>query len=172
MRRWSTWIGLLLVTPWMAFAADPAQAAEPLEKPDRILVLKSRRELRLLRNDVVLKIYPIALGQHPKGSKRRQGDGRTPEGTYVIDGRLTRTLYHLALHISYPNEEDLTRARIAGYRPGGISSSTACPRVSGTRTPSASSAIGRMAASPSATLRSRRYGTWSTMGRRSSEIRP
>jgi len=119
MSRSPTWIGLLLVVAWAAIAAASSQAAQPLEKADRILVLKSKRELRLLRGDVVLKTYPIALGRHPNGPKRRQGDGRTPEGTYVIDGRLTRTPYHLALHISYPDEDDRVRARIADQRPGG-----------------------------------------------------
>jgi murein L,D-transpeptidase YafK len=94
-------------------------AAQTIEKADRILVLKAERELQLLRDGALLKSYPIALGKHPKGPKRRQGDGRTPEGIYFIDGRLTRTLYHLALHISYPSDRDKARARAAGERPGG-----------------------------------------------------
>ena len=44
--------------------------------------------------------------------------GRTPEGDYVIDRRLLQTLYHLALHISYPNIKDRTRARASGVDPG------------------------------------------------------
>ncbi len=112
------------IVPFLLFAsidaaADVAQAAQPTEEADRILVLKAKRELQLLHNDVVLKSYPIALGRHPKGAKRRQGDGRTPEGVYFIDGRFARTPYHLALHISYPNDQDRSRARMAGQRPGG-----------------------------------------------------
>ena len=98
---------------------QPLLAANELGKADRVLVLKGKRELQLLRGDVTLKSYPIALGPHPKGSKRRLGDGKTPEGLYVIDGRISRTRYHLALHISYPNEADQTRARAAGVTPGG-----------------------------------------------------
>ena len=63
---------LLVLTPVYASRADD------LGKADRILVLKSKRELQLLRGDVVLKSYPIALGRHPRGPKRRFGDGRTP----------------------------------------------------------------------------------------------
>jgi murein L,D-transpeptidase YafK len=90
-----------------------------MEKADRILILKARRRLELLRGDVVLKSYPIALGRHPRGPKRRLGDQRTPEGIYVIDGHFTHTPYHLALHISYPNNLDRARARDLGQSPGG-----------------------------------------------------
>lgn len=96
-----------------------ASAAEEFGKADRVLVLKGRRELQLLRGDITLKSYPIALGSRPRGPKRQLGDGKTPEGVYVIDGRLTRTAYHLALHISYPNEADRARAQAAHVSPGG-----------------------------------------------------
>lgn len=119
MPRLRKGVELFLLTLWILIAAGSTQAAQPLQKADRILVVKSKRELQLLHGGVVLKTYPIALGRHPKGPKHRQGDGRTPEGTYVVDGRWTRTPYHLALHISYPDEDDRARARTAGYRPGG-----------------------------------------------------
>ncbi len=93
--------------------------AEELPKADRILVLKGQRQLQLLRGDTVLKSYPIALGPHPVGPKRRRGDGRTPEGVYTIDGRTRRTAYRLALHISYPNAAERARARAAHVSPGG-----------------------------------------------------
>lgn len=94
------------------------QAEEPL-KADRILVLKAERKLQLLRDGKVLKTYPIALGRHPRGPKRRAGDGRTPEGFYFIDGRSTHTPFHRELHVSYPNEEDRARAQAAHVNPGG-----------------------------------------------------
>jgi murein L,D-transpeptidase YafK len=95
-----------------------AQAAE-LPKADRILVLKAERRLELLKNGRPFITYPIALGFHPKGTKLRQGDGRTPEGVYVIDGRTAVTPYHLALHIAYPGADDRRRAAAAGVSPGG-----------------------------------------------------
>jgi len=97
---------------------SPTLAEPPIGKADRILVLKAKRELQLLRGDAVLKTYPIALGRHPVGPKRRENDGRTPEGTYFIDGRISQTPYRLALHISYPDEGDRDRARAAGVMPG------------------------------------------------------
>jgi murein L,D-transpeptidase YafK len=93
-------------------------SSSPL-KADRVRVLKAKRLLLLLRNGEVVKTYPIGLGRHPRGPKRRYGDGRTPEGLYMIDGRTRRTPYHRALHISYPNFGDVVRARAAGVRPGG-----------------------------------------------------
>lgn len=119
MQSWSRWCTILLCAAAATIAAALPQSAQALEKADRILVLKGKRELELLRGDVVLKSYPIALGRHAKGPKRRKGDGRTPEGLYVIDGRLAHTPYHLALHISYPSDSDRARAREAGRHPGG-----------------------------------------------------
>lgn len=101
-----------------ALAALPAPAAPPL-KADHIVVLKQKRELLLMRGKKLLKSYPIALGFHPKGAKRWEGDGRTPEGTYRIDGRLSASHYHLALHISYPNTADQARAAALRQAPGG-----------------------------------------------------
>lgn len=88
------------------------------QKADRILVLKAERRLELLRQGRILKSYPMALGWQPIGPKQRRGDGRTPEGLYVIDGRSSRTRYHRMLHISYPNPTDLRQARAAHLDPG------------------------------------------------------
>jgi murein L,D-transpeptidase YafK len=85
---------------------------------DRILVLKGDRKLILLRNGKPIKEYNIALGRHPIGRKVRRGDGRTPEGIYRIDRRNIRSRYHMALHISYPNRDDIAQARARGVPPG------------------------------------------------------
>jgi murein L,D-transpeptidase YafK len=97
--------------------AAPVAAGE-MPRADRIIVLKSKRLLLLERGGVVLKSYPIALGRRPVGGKRRRGDGRTPEGVYFIDGRNPGSVYHRSLHLSYPSEADLARARAAGLNPG------------------------------------------------------
>ena len=88
-------------------------------RADQIVVNKARREMLLLRGNVVLRSYRIALGRDPVGHKQHEGDGRTPEGRYVIDRRNPKSKYHLALHISYPNAEDVARAQTAGVEPGG-----------------------------------------------------
>jgi tetratricopeptide (TPR) repeat protein len=86
---------------------------------DRILIEKNARRLMLVSQGEVLKSYKIALGGNPIGPKERQGDNKTPEGTYVIDGRNKDSLFHLSLHISYPNERDKNRAKELGVSPGG-----------------------------------------------------
>jgi murein L,D-transpeptidase YafK len=88
-------------------------------KADRVVVRKGRREMMLLRGQSVLRTYRVALGREPVGHKEQEGDGRTPEGRYVIDRRNPKSRYHLALRISYPNAEDAARAGEAGVSPGG-----------------------------------------------------
>jgi murein L,D-transpeptidase YafK len=88
-------------------------------RADRIIVLKAARKLELLKDGVVVKTYPIALGEHPVGTKHVSGDGRTPEGLYYIDARNPNSRYHLALHISYPNVADRAQATAMGRNPGG-----------------------------------------------------
>jgi len=86
---------------------------------DRILIEKNARRLMVISQGEVLKSYNIALGGNPIGPKERQGDNKTPEGTYVIDGRNKDSRFHLSLHISYPNERDKNRAKELGVSPGG-----------------------------------------------------
>lgn len=86
---------------------------------DRILIEKKERRLTLFSKGKALKTYQIALGGNPSGPKERQGDNKTPEGTYVIDSRNKNSRYHLSLHISYPNEKDKKRAKELGVSPGG-----------------------------------------------------
>jgi tetratricopeptide (TPR) repeat protein len=86
---------------------------------DKILIEKKERRLTLISSGEVIKTYRIALGGNPNGPKERQGDNKTPEGTYVIDSRNQDSRYHRSLHISYPNEKDKQRAKELGVSPGG-----------------------------------------------------
>lgn len=105
--------GLLL--PPSARAESWAEGANAL----RIVVRKAERKLMLIRAGTAFLTFPIALGRHPKGPKRRKGDGRTPEGAYVIDRFDANSYFHRALHISYPNAADVRRAQALGVDPGG-----------------------------------------------------
>jgi murein L,D-transpeptidase YafK len=75
----------------------------------RIEVLKSKRRLILYSGDHVVKTYRIGLGFSPEGSKARQGDGRTPEGSYYVCSKNSKSQYFLSLGLSYPNEADAGR---------------------------------------------------------------
>ncbi len=89
------------------------------EPADKVLIEKKERRLTLLTKGEVIKTYKIALGGNPVGPKERQGDNKTPVGTYIIDSRNSNSGYHLSLHISYPNEKDKMRAKEIGVFPGG-----------------------------------------------------
>ena len=94
-----------------------ARAAEA--KADRIIVLKSQRRMLLCREGAIIASYAIRLGENPVGPKVFQGDGRTPEGEYAIDWRTRATVFHLALHISYPQPQNRARAAKYGLPAGG-----------------------------------------------------
>lgn len=91
----------------------------PQTKVTRVLVLKKEHSLQLLDGEKVVKTYKVALGRGGLAPKQRQGDHRTPEGLYEIDYRNKSSRFHLALHISYPNQVDRERARKLGVNPGG-----------------------------------------------------
>ena len=102
-------------------AVSPALAA-PLSRgvtADRLVIDKSERTLTLFWHGVPLKVYRVALGGDPVGAKERQGDERTPEGSYVVAQRHEDSEFHRALHLSYPNSEDRARARAERVNPGG-----------------------------------------------------
>jgi murein L,D-transpeptidase YafK len=101
-------------------AAERAQAqtSPTAGQADRIMVMKSKHTLALMRGSTVLKTYKVALG-NPVGPKVQAGDKKTPEGTYFVDAKNAHSLFHRALHISYPNAADRERARRLGVRPGG-----------------------------------------------------
>ena len=87
---------------------------------DRIVVDKSDRRLDLYDGDELLRSYPVSLGGEPAGPKRREGDERTPEGSYTIDYRKPDSAFHRALHISYPRPSQVDAARARGEPPGGL----------------------------------------------------
>ncbi|GAB6905104.1 ErfK/YbiS/YcfS/YnhG family protein [Desulfosarcina cetonica] len=89
------------------------------EPVDKVLIEKKERRLTLISNGEAIKIYKISLGGNPVGPKERQGDQKTPEGTYTIVSRNRHSDYHLSLRISYPNEKDVKRAKELGVSPGG-----------------------------------------------------
>jgi len=52
------------------------------------------------------------------GAKQEEGDMKTPEGIYKIDSRNPQSSFHLALHISYPSDDDKARAADRGVPAG------------------------------------------------------
>ncbi len=100
---------LILVLP---FAAQAGQ------KADAVLVEKSEARLSLVKKGRVIKEFNVVFGSNPEGPKQQMGDGRTPEGRYILDYKKADSDFYKAIHISYPNIKDLKRARALGVNPG------------------------------------------------------
>jgi murein L,D-transpeptidase YafK len=112
---------LVLCVAALAVAAFARLNVNPLPHDaaaDRVLVEKSARRLTLLKNGSTLKTYRVALGHAPIGAKEYEGDQRTPEGAYTIDFHKPDSDYHLALHVSYPEQRDVDRATAQGLSAG------------------------------------------------------
>lgn len=111
-------LGLLALHQFRA--PNPRAPLAPLAGTiDRILVEKSARRLTVFRDGAALRQYRIALGFAPVGDKVRQGDGKTPEGSFRIDRKNAQSRFHLSLGIDYPRRDDVVRASAGGYDPGG-----------------------------------------------------
>ena len=75
----------------------------------KVLVLKTDHKLLLLdAANNVIHTYAIAESRGGVLAKEHQGDHRTPEGFYMVDRRKRDSRFHLALHVSYPNDTSLT----------------------------------------------------------------
>lgn len=105
----------------LSSCAKPAPRILSYDGPEvtQIYVAKERRRMYLLNGRDVLASYDVDLGFAPEGHKTAEGDGRTPEGLYLIDRRNPRSAFHLSLGISYPNAADRAAAAAAGVNPGG-----------------------------------------------------
>ena len=90
-----------------------------LPKATLIVVDKAQRRLDVFAEDKLIRSYSMRLGFNPVGNKEKEGDGKTPEGDYVIDWRNPKSQYYKSLHISYPNAADRKRDAHQGLDPGG-----------------------------------------------------
>jgi murein L,D-transpeptidase YafK len=110
---------LAVIAAFFALRGSAVRHPQPAQKADSILILKKDHVLEVLAGGKVIRTYKVALGRGGLAPKQREGDGRTPEGHYVIDARNADSQYHRALHVSYPNEDDRRRAAKQGVSPGG-----------------------------------------------------
>ena len=79
----------------------------------KIVVSKRHRKLYAYFGDT-FKVYRCAFGANPKGHKQKEGDNRTPEGTYFIEYKNPKSRGYRSLKISYPNAQDRARAKKNG----------------------------------------------------------
>ena len=99
--------------------SEALDAGDLTSSVDLILVSKADRKMIVFNGGRALKQYHVSLGFTPVGAKTRSGDGKTPEGKYFVDYKNPESAYHLSLLVSYPNTQDLERARRLKVDPGG-----------------------------------------------------
>jgi murein L,D-transpeptidase YafK len=89
------------------------------QKADKVLVNKSESKLYVMKSGKPLKAYKVAFGANPVGHKEKEGDGRTPEGAYLLDFKNTKSKFYKSIRVSYPNASDIAKAEALGLKPGG-----------------------------------------------------
>ncbi len=94
-------------------------------KIDLVKVIKSEQSMVLYEQDSQgkkkkVKQYHVVFGGSPQGHKQQEGDQKTPEGIYTLDYKKEDSSYYRAMHISYPNQQDLAKAKTLGVSAGGF----------------------------------------------------
>jgi murein L,D-transpeptidase YafK len=112
-------LGALLLGASAVPGGQGSALASDFPIADKVVVEKANRKLHLLKGGVAIRSFPIALGIRPVGDKEREGDFKTPEGSYLLDARNPDSEYFLAIHVSYPDPRDRAEARQKGVDPGG-----------------------------------------------------
>ncbi|MES2291610.1 MAG: L,D-transpeptidase family protein [Pseudomonadota bacterium] len=104
-----------------AFLASCAPvSAQPLDADiDLIIVEKAKHQLSVYREGILLKRYTVALGWGGLDPKEQQGDGKVPEGRYLITAHNPNSAYYLSLRIGYPTATQRADAAARGVNPGG-----------------------------------------------------
>jgi hypothetical protein len=99
-------------------AFDRAGVAYP---PARVLLvgLKRERRLEVYGSDAggpmrFVAAYPILAASGGPGPKLREGDNQVPEGIYRIESLNPNSLYHLAMRVGYPSDNDRARGAADG----------------------------------------------------------
>lgn len=86
---------------------------------DKLVAVKSQHKLYAYSKGKLIVTYTIAIGKNPIGAKEYEGDLKTPEGNYTIFDKNPNSAYHKNLGISYPNADDIKRAKELNKPKGG-----------------------------------------------------
>lgn len=118
MRKTITLI-IIVISGLIIYNYFPEQSLSDSAKIDRLVVLKSKRQLLAYENGNVIKTYKISLGRDPIGAKEFEGDMKTPEGLYTINNKNPKSGYYKNLGVSYPDKSDKEHAAKSGKPAGG-----------------------------------------------------
>ena len=94
--------------PGVAEGAVEAVLPPAVAGPERyeITIDKGARSLVVTENGRIVERYRISWGRGGKGDKLKEGDRRTPVGTYRIVDFNERSRFALFMHLNYPNVKD------------------------------------------------------------------
>ena len=104
-------LAVTLLSTNLAWAAD--------YNVDEVRVYKTRHRMEMLFDGKVTKVYSVMLGRGGMGPKIKEGDKKVPEGKYLLDFKNPYSKFFKSIHITYPNRDDIERARDLGVNPGG-----------------------------------------------------
>lgn len=119
MKKTSLFIISFIIICAVGYNLYPEKKLPTHSEIDYIIVQKSKRQLLAYSNQKLIKTYQISLGESPVGHKEFEGDEKTPEGIYTINAKNPNSGYHKNLGVSYPNKEDIIKAKTMGKLPGG-----------------------------------------------------
>ena len=140
MKKWPALVLVAALLPLDAYAARTSKFAKldrcldgggawnyrigqcetvPAGPVDRIYVDKSEHWMAAYRGGQIIREFRVALGRGGLKAKERAGDGRVPEGLYLIDFHNPSSAYHLSLHLNYPTPDQAAAAAARGVSPGG-----------------------------------------------------
>jgi murein L,D-transpeptidase YafK len=106
--------GLLIAGTLVTLALPTRASGDVACRAPEVRVYKREGSVELLCEGAVRRTMAATFGGDPVGPKEREGDERTPEGTYRIASKVKSDRFHRFLGISYPNEEDRRRAAEKG----------------------------------------------------------
>lgn len=74
---------------------------------------KSEYQLTIKTPDVIVKEYPIVLGENPVDDKRMEGDRCTPEGTFHMRSKYPHKSWNKFIWIDYPTDDSWNKFKAA-----------------------------------------------------------
>lgn len=89
--------GLVVAFGMLLLGAGPPKRAKHSLK-----IYKAERRMEMWVGGERVRTFKVGLGGNPKGDKVRQGDSKTPEGTYYVAWKNPKSSFHLFLGLSYP----------------------------------------------------------------------
>ncbi|WMJ72971.1 L,D-transpeptidase family protein [Cytophagaceae bacterium ABcell3] len=119
MKKTLKTVAFLIFAALLVYNYYPEQKLPENSVIDSLVVHKSKREMLAFSKGELVKVYKISLGGNPIGRKEFEGDKKTPEGVYFIDGKSDKSRYYKNLGISYPNKQDIEHAKSKSKSAGG-----------------------------------------------------